>query len=323
MHGSVSRRTFFRYALGFYVLAAGRSVFASSAAFQRLPSNFRSIYSDLDLRRQFFPFLVNVFHLYPEDRFDRLIGDLSTQYTTDAEIYQSLAKRLPEITPPLSTLRYALPSLRKQKREMAQQTADLLGEKRSIDGYVEIGTTGRYLNTLRKHLRISGKRYVVNDESPIYSAEDIFERGQVTKIGQYVAMGDYEAFDREHVAPASVELVTNYIGFHHAPAPKLDGFVSAIARVLKPGGTLVVRDHDVDRPAMDAIVALAHDVFNAGVGIPWNRNEAQIRNFRSVADLTQYLEQRGFRRQNAVRLQSGDPTQNTLMAFRRTGATVA
>jgi hypothetical protein len=145
----------------------------------------------------------------------------------------------------------------------------------------------------------------------------------VTKIGEFVAMGDYDAFDRDHVPPASVALVTNYIGFHHAPAPKLDGFVTAIARVLKPGGTLVVRDHDVDRPQMDALVALAHDVFNAGVGIPWDRNEAQIRNFRSVADLTQYLESRGFRRQKTVRLQAGDPTQNTLMAFLRTGAAVA
>lgn len=323
MQGSVSRRTLLRYTLGFFALAAARRVRVAFAAFQRLPSNFRSIYSDPELRRQFYPFLVNVFHLYPEDRFDKLIGDLSAEYSTDAEIYQTLAKRLPEITPPLSTVRYALPSLRKQKREMAQQTADLLGEKRAVDGYVEIGTTGRYFNTLKKHLRVSGKRYVVNDESPIYSVEDIFERGQVTKIGEFVAMGDYDAFDREHIPPASVELVTNYIGFHHAPAPKLDGFVTAVARVLKPGGTLVVRDHNVDRPEMDAIVALAHDVFNAGVGIPWNRNEAQIRNFRSVTDLTQYLESRGFRRQKAVRLQAGDPTQNTLMAFTRTGTSVA
>ena len=60
--------------------------------------------SDPVLRHQFFPFLVNVFHLYPEDRFDRLIGDLSAQYATDAEIYQSLGKRLPEFDLGMSAL---------------------------------------------------------------------------------------------------------------------------------------------------------------------------------------------------------------------------
>jgi SAM-dependent methyltransferase len=322
MRRSITRRTVLRYLIGAFTLAAGAR-FAAFADESGAPSNFRSIYSNPELRQRFYPFLVNVFHLYPEDRLHDLLIELSARYSTDREIYEALAARLPDITPHLSTVTYALPALRKQKREMAAETADLLGERRAIDGYVEIGTTGRYFNTLRRHLGVSGPRYVVNDEQPIYSAEDIFERGQVRKIGTYVAMGNYEAFDRGQIPQASIGLCTNYIGFHHAPADKLDGFVVAIARMLRPGGTLVVRDHDADGPEMKFMVGLAHDVFNAGVGIPWDRNEGQIRNFRSIRDLTSYLEARGFRRQQTVRFQDGDPTRNGLMAFRRTGAHVA
>jgi hypothetical protein len=61
-------------------------------------------------------------------------------------------------------------------------------------------------------------------------------------------------------------------------------------------------------------------VFNAGVGITWDDNAAQIRNFRSLADLTAYLEARGFTRAETVRFQKGDPTKNGLMLLTKSSA---
>lgn len=320
--GRISRRAVLRYSLALLAFSFGRHTLAAeSAGFTRLPSNFRSIYSDPKLRRRFYPFLENVFHLYPEERFDRLIAEVTSQYATDGEIYRKLRDRLPEISPRLSSLTYALPALRKQKLEMARETCELLGQTREVRGYMEIGTTGRYLNALKKRVAVRGPIYVVNDEAPIYSLEDIVERGQLGKVGRYVPMGNYEEFDQNQIPPGSVELATNYIGFHHAPADKLDGFVRAIHRALAPGGRLVVRDHDVDGPEMDAIAGLAHDVFNAGVGIAWEKNQAQIRNFRSIADLGAYLEKRGFERGDALRLQDGDPTRNALVVFAKSTTT--
>ena len=201
---------------------------------------------------------------------------------------------------------------------MAEQTVSLLGDQRHAVGYAEIGTTGRYPSSLRERVDVRGPLYVVNDAAPIYSAEDIIERGQVRKVGTYVDMTGYPEFDRGRIAPESIELVTNYIGFHHAPADRLEGFVRAVHRMMTPGGRLIVRDHDVDGERMDAMVGLAHDVFNAGVGITWDDNAAQIRNFRSLGDLTTYLEARGFARAEPVRFQAGDPTKNGLMLFTKT-----
>jgi len=114
-----------------------------------------------------------------------------------------------------------------------------------------------------------------------------------------------------------VDLVTNFIGFHHAPLDRLDPFVASIRRVLRPGGRLVLRDHDVDGPGMNALVALAHDVFNVGVKLSWEENHAQIRNFTAVKDQARYLAKMGFERGRGMRLQAGDPTRNTLMVFTR------
>jgi hypothetical protein len=278
-------------------------------------STFKLIYSDKILKDSFYLFLKNVYHLYPENQFHQLISDVTLEYNTDQDIYLKLQERLPKIKPALSSLTYALPALRKQKEEMARQTAELLGSFPSVKGYVEIGTTGRYVKGIKERLPIDGTIYLVNDQAATYSPEDIVERGRIPKVGTYVPMGNYEPFDGTHIPTDSVELVTNFIGFHHAPPDKRDGFIQSVWRVLKPGGRLVVRDHDVDSPAMDTFVALAHDVFNAGLGIPWEQNQTQIRNFTSVTQLQEYLGKVGFERSSMRLLQDGDPTRNTLLLF--------
>ncbi len=310
--GSLLRWTGFAEA-GMQPAASSAAPVSTSATAPR--SNFHVVYDDLRARDRFFLFLQNVYHLYPESPFHQLIIDATHEFGTDQDIYLALQERLGGIKPFLSEATYGLPALKKQKEEMARQTAELLGTSRRLSGYLEIGTTGRYANGIRKLIPIDGPLYVVNDVEPSFSPNDIVERGQLTKLGEFVHMGDYEPFDGKGVPPESVDLVTNFIGFHHAPPVKRARFVQAVWTVLKPGGRLIVRDHDVDSPEMDAFVGLAHDVFNAGLKISWKDNAAQIRNFTSVPALEEVLGTAGFEKTKTRALQAHDPTQNTLMAF--------
>lgn len=278
-------------------------------------SNFRAVYGDQQARDRFFLFLQNVYHLYPESQFHQLIIDLTNESASDQFIYVTLQQRLSTIKPFLSEATYGLPALRKQKVEMARQTAELLGTSQTLSGYAEIGTTGRYVNGIRNLIQIEGPIYVVNDLAPSYSPNDIVERGQLNPVGAYVPMGNYEPFDGASIPQESIDLVTNFIGFHHAPANKRARFIQAVWRVLKPGGRLIVRDHDVVSPEMDAFVALAHDVFNAGLNISWADNAAQIRNFTSVPQLETALGAAGFEKSKTQLRQDHDPTNNTLMVF--------
>jgi len=307
----LDRRSALQLLLVAVVTAIGGRSFAEDGA----ASNFKAVYGDAKLRKQFYLFLQNVFHLYPEARFHRLILDVTTRFDTDADIYRAIAARLPEIKPRLAAITYAMPALAKQKEEMASETVELLGPVSSVKGYVEIGTPGRYVKALRRRIKIDGAVFLANDYPPGLSLADIAERGGVRQAGTYVALGNYDAFDAARLPDASIDLITNYIGFHHAPTDRLDAFVDSIHRVLAPKGRLVVRDHDVADGEMEAMVALAHDVFNAGVGLPWEENHAQIRHFRSVEALTKYLATRGFTRSGGERLQAGDPTKNTLLMF--------
>jgi SAM-dependent methyltransferase len=255
--------------------------------------------------------------LYPEDRFHTLIKDACQAHRDDEAIYRFLQARLSGIKPFLSELFYALPSLAKQKREMTRQTLELLGARREVNGYVEIGSTGRYVSDLRRHLDIRGPLWMVHEAAPTNSPVDIAERGQLGKIGRYVPLDDYTPIAASGLPDGSVDLVTCFIGLHHCEPSRLDAFVGSIRRLLRPGGTLVLRDHDVTSPAMDAFVALAHTVFNAGLDLPWETNRAERRHFAPVAEWSRRLQAAGFRDTGHRLLQAHDPTANTLMGFVR------
>ena len=280
-------------------------------------SEFHAVYSDTELQDGFYRFLQNVYRLYPEDRFHTLIQQACAAHTTDEAIYRHLQENLATIKPPLSEVFYALPSLAKQKREMARQTLEILGNGTPRRGYVEIGSPGRYVASLRRALGLAGPVYLVNDAAPTNSPVDIAERGSLRAAGAFVPMNDYAAFAPGGIPDESVDLVSCFIGLHHAPPERLGGFVSSIARVLRPGGRFVLRDHDVRTPAMTALVSLAHTVFNAGLGLPWEVNCRERRLFASVADWVRVVEAHGLRDSGRRLLQAHDPTENTLLVFEK------
>jgi SAM-dependent methyltransferase len=280
-------------------------------------SNFKAVYGNPQLKAAFYQFLQNVYHLYPEQRFHQLIAEVSAAGDNDRDIYRLAQTRLGEIKPVLGDVRYALPALAQQKREMAREMLGLLGPARKIDGYMEIGTTGRYISQFRSELELKGDLVLLHTDAAGYSPVDLAERGRLFKLGRFVALNDYAPVPAAQVADGSLDLISNFIGFHHSPPDHLDGFVRSLHRALRPGGRMIVRDHDVSSGDMNRMVALAHDVFNMGLGADWSLNQAEIRNFTSIAQLTAYLEQRGFKSTGKQTYQPGDPTHNALMEFVR------
>ena len=279
-------------------------------------SDFHAVFQDVELHDGFYRFLQTVYRLYPEDRFHTLIKHACERFSAEEDIYRHLQRELPRLKPALADLRFALPALARQKREMLRQTLELLGpERKRIDGYVEIGTTGRYARGLRKALRIKGSRIVIaNATRPTMSATDIAERGQLRRPGRFVDIGDHEPLPAS-LADASVDLVSCYAGLHHCAPDRIDAFVASIARVLRPGGLFILRDHDVRDERMRALVALAHTVFNAGLGVPWEVNARERRHFAPLAHWCELLDRAGLRDSGARLVQRLDPTDNLLMAF--------
>lgn len=314
----MSMRTISRREALELLIAGAMAVFSKGYVefgFAAEESNFRHIYLDPKLRQRFVLFLKNVFHLYPEFDFDTLIAKHTQEHVHDRDIYKAILAELPSIKPALKEVRYALPALKKQKEIMCQQTLSLLDGKKHFSGYLEIGSPGRYLDRLKDHVHITQKPILMDSSEPRYRPQDIMERGQLRKVGRFVPMNGYEPIEKTSIEDESIDLATVYIGFHHSPKERLDGFLSSIHRSLRRGGVLIVRDHDVTSADMIHFVALAHDVFNCGLELPWETNAEETRNFLSLAQLEERLVTTGFQKDERRLLQPGDPTMNTLLKF--------
>lgn len=293
---------------------AGRPLFAKESEATDI-GNFDYIYSNSSVREEFKTFLVNVFHLYPQDELHALIVEAVKRGRRDEDVYRQVQVRLGDIKPFLGDLRYSLPTLAKQKRALADQTLTLIDPDRRYEGYLELGSNGRFLDSLEERLDIEGACFTLSDRAPMNTAIDILDRGQLRKAGTFVAMNHYRPMLAKQVPAHSIDLVTVYIGFHHCPVDLRAEFLSSIREVLRPGGVLIIRDHDVHNEKMRRMVALAHDVFNMGTQETWEYNERELRNFYSLAYFDTMMKSAGFKPEGRRLLQDGDPTLNTLMKY--------
>jgi len=278
-------------------------------------SEFKAVFNDVKWSDNFYRFLQVIFHLYPEDKFHQLIKEETATCKTDEEIYKSIQSKLKSIKPFLSELTYALPALQKQKKEIVGQTLQLLGDVKQINGYVEIGSTGRYISRLKKEVKVLGPIYLINDLAPTNSPADIMERGQLRKLGSFVDIKGYKSLDSSVIPDGSVDVVSCYIGLHHCPIGSLDGFLKSVNRILRPGGSFIIRDHNVKTPEMATFVSLVHTVFNVGLNETWEFETKDFKNFKSADEWAAIIEKAGFKDAGKRILQDKDPSDNTLMLF--------
>jgi SAM-dependent methyltransferase len=278
-------------------------------------SEFKAVFNNTKWSDDFYRFLQVIFHLYPEDKFHQLIKEETATGKNDEEIYKSIQSKLKTIKPFLSELTYALPALKKQKKEITRQTLDLLGGIKQINGYAEIGSTGRYISQLKKEAKITSPIYLINDLAPTNSPGDIMERGQLGKLGIFVDINGYDPVSSSVIPDASLDVVTCHIGLHHCPVVKLDGFVRSINRILRSGASFIIRDHNVKTPEMATFVSLVHTVFNVGLNETWEFEAKDFKNFKPADEWAAIIEKAGFKDAGKRVLQDKDPSDNTLMLF--------
>ncbi len=276
-------------------------------------SDFKAVFSDKVWSDKFYRFLQVIFHLYPEDRFHYLINETTKTGISDETIYKKIQADLPKIKPFLSELTFALPALKKQKKEMSNQVLQLLGDRKNINGYLEIGSTGRYISELRKHILLSGQVYITNDIEPNNSIADIMERGQISKIGKFISLNNYQPISE--IETESIDLITCHIGLHHCPHELLDGYIKSIHRILRKRGQFIMRDHDVKISEMATFVSLVHTVFNLGLNVSWETDHSEFKSFKSIDEWSKIISSYGFEDSGFRILQDKDPSENTLVSF--------
>lgn len=281
-------------------------------------SHYRQVFGDQEMRGQFRDFLRNVFMQIDDGKFFVLIDDiLKNPDLNDEDIYKELLQRIQKEAgfSPVKRLIKILQSLNGIKKDLSDQVKVLMaGEK--VNGYVECGYTGRLMKPLRAKLDMTGPSYVINDFEAV---TDYIECGFPRPYDKFLQLNNYEPIAEDQIPTASVDLLSIFPGVHHCKAEKLPAFLASIKRILRPGGTIILMDHDAKTKKMQVLVDIVHSVFNAATGVPPEKEKGEIRNFQSCQNWKNILAESGFEWvPHDPLIRQGDSTLNTTMRFRKT-----
>lgn len=286
-----------------------------------------TVFADKKLKTQFSGFLEEVLRQVPTQSFYTMIEDLTfaTPAKTDIELYQKVQTHMQKVPIKSSpVMYYQLKALAHQKNILTEQFKKLLAHTKIIDGCVEIGTPGTYTSCVKSFMPVAGNSYVINDQERLSDCVQSFSWNPTKKFLAYdhfVSLNDYAPIANT-IPDQSVDLVICVIGLHHIPQEKIIPFVQSIARILRPGGTFILRDHDCTTQTLNAIVHTAHSVFNLIVSnetVEAERNE--YRNFQPLSHWIDVVEKEGFSVGSDRLLQAGDPTLNTMLSFTKVAKT--
>lgn len=283
----------------------------------------KAVFDDAN-KDEFKGFLTHILKRIDAEELYPLLENILTYTDSDIDVYEALCSRLDEIRPStLTDIRNKLNSLAAIKEDLTAQAKSLLPDGMKINGIMEIGSPGRYINGFREHFEVKGPIIAVNDDDA--SVADYVDAGNFHPYDTFKKLNynDLDCF--EEIPDKSVDLITCYVGLHHFSDEKLDEFLHHMQRILRPDGCFLLDDHDITDEKTNHFAHLAHLVFNAVNGVSLENERSEIRNFKSMTHWKNKLQQfdlLGIETQpNVEQIRQGDPTRNSMIVTRKSQPT--
>ncbi|KNC49063.1 FAD linked oxidase domain-containing protein [Thecamonas trahens ATCC 50062] len=271
-------------------------------------------------------FLGEIFNVAPPHDVMRAVvtAVCDSRNSCDADVYKALVASAASFNSgptggALNMLRQ-LRQIHDQKAELTREVTSIiahLGRVGAINGYVSIGDSGKLVLPLIKALGITGEITVVADsELAPTDVTAVVERGAAAPVGTHALIFDYPSIadDLAGIPSNSADLVSLMQGLHHFPPMVVFALVQQVARILRPGGVFLVREHDA-APKLVPMCDVAHMVFNALTNLSPEAEAAEIRAFRPLDEWIALCEAAGLSNTQLYEVQERDPTVDIMMAF--------
>jgi SAM-dependent methyltransferase len=285
------------------------------------------------MRQKFVDFLRTIFYQLNDQQVLQMMNDiLNDPNKSDAEIYETLLNRIGEAKKRFPML-HKIWSLFVLKRGMGRQAAKLLApfNPQRFHDYMEIYDR-RSVKSIRQTTKMpfDGQVVAVCNDATV-GVIDRLQAGALTSRYPYnvhVGLNDENCTDpfahpeQTHkpiggeVADASIDLIACLGGLHHIPQERVDAFIESMHKKLRPGGVVLLREHDARDEQVFSIASVVHSFVNAADGVLPKVERREVREFKSLDAWTQLMEWHGFVRvsPDALVLRD-DPTQNAMFAF--------
>ena len=280
-------------------------------------NHFKAIMANEDTKKEFSGFLKNVLQRVDSSEFFTLLEDVMKYNDSHEEIYQELCKRLPEITPALpSQISNILGSLSAIKQDLGDQAHALLPKDlHTIDGLVEIGYPGRFVDGFKQHYKITGKIVAAYEAQSI---TDYIQTGFPRPYDEFKTL-DYNKPNLTGLLDNSADVITCYVGLHHFPKEELDIFLKDVRRVLRSGGHFILVDHDVIDAQSLSMAHMAHMIFNATSGTSLEEEMNELRDFQPMSYWREQLAKHSLgyavEEPDVAMIREGDPSRNRMVSF--------
>ncbi len=225
-----------------------------------------------------------------------------------------------------------------------ERLASLPGEDRGrIDGYAEIGSLGLITAALRPNHRFTGSQLLldaaarpVDDERQLRAGAARGGLGRLLRrrktahgalaseafgLPARVLAPDHGGDDGDDRTPfgeeESLDLITLFTGLRTLSDPVLRTLLDDMMDALRPGGIVLVLDHDADGPyeALEASVALRLAALCEQQS--WEQSEVWPREFRSADDWAAEFVDAGFDELGGREKVARTPWGNLLTAFQK------
>lgn len=308
-------------------------------------SSFRHIFQGTaEMKTEFANFLKTIFYQLDEKKVFAVMEDLLSDPTkTDEEVYNGILKQINSTRKPGSMFSQ-LWSLFVVQKGMGKQVAELTKDvrKEAFQDYTELSNR-RYLTSIRKiaGLPLNGKTRALCDTVDV-GFKDKIEAGAIFSAYPYqksMSINDADCKDfmvetektykpiGDEIENSSMDMISCLGGLHHTPEDRLEPFIKSVYAKLKPGATLLLREHDAVPTEENDIAHMAsvvHTFVNASDGVEWKAEAKEIRGFKSTDEWTRLLKRHGFTRiakENLIL--KDDPTHNAMMGFVKNPVTAA
>lgn len=288
---------------------------------------FQQLVDNVEAQTAFRGFLENVLCRADADKFFELLMDVTSYCDTYQECYEKMQTRINECMPgTFGDLKNVLRSLSTIKTDLVGQAVELLGDKKQIDGMLEIGYPGRFIPSFAKQYQLTGHRYAMLEGE---SLTDYIQSGFPRPYEQFFEL-DYNnpvASLKHYLETAgenSIEVITCFVGLHHFPEEQLDEFLTLVQKALKPGGQFLLVDHNVESEQDMMMAQLAHTVFNVVTGETAENDINERRNFQPMSYWQELLAKHGLgvstqaqEIEGNAMIRTGDPSRNQMCAFQK------
>lgn len=310
---------------------------------QPVSSDFRRVFQTSDqMKNEFVKFLKTIFYQLDDKKvlglMEKLLAD---PLKSDEQVYKELLSQIHTTKNKFSFLS-KLWSLFVLKKGMGEQVAELTKgfHTGKFHDYMEIYDR-RYVDTIRKTAKLpfDGKVIAVCDKAEV-GLSDRVQAGALFSAypyKQHVELNDKDCKDpllnpeKTHkpigneVSDNSVDMIACLGGLHHIPEDRLEAFTQSLNNKLRPGGVVLIREHNVNdgtgttllhKQDLKAIASVVHTFVNVVDGVSWEVEKKEVREFKSTDEWSQWMQNHGFTRVSTKELVlKDDPTENAMMAF--------